>query len=81
MSLPTYDYAVIVQLRLDGVISTVARSDTYLRPYSGDLDGSGIYVESVFSSCYANVTFRFSVQGSMGPGPCLYDSAPEEFLD
>jgi len=76
MPLPSYDYEVIVQLRIDGVISTVARADTYLQAYSGDLDGSGIYVESAFSSCYASVTFRFSVEGTMGPGPCLYTPAP-----
>lgn len=76
LPLPAYDNAVIVQLRVDGMIGTVARSDTYLQAYSGNLDGSGIYVESAFSACYANVAFRFSLQGSMGPGPCLYYPAP-----
>jgi len=76
LPLPTYDNAVIALLRVDGMISTVARSDTYLQAYSGSLDGSGIFVESVFSACYANVGFRFSLQGSMGPGPCLYFPAP-----
>lgn len=76
LPLPTYDNAVIAQLRVDGMISTAARSDTYLQAYSGNLDGSGIYVESAFSACYANVAFRFSLQGSMGPGPCLYYPVP-----
>lgn len=76
LPLPAYDNALIAQLRVDGMISTAARSDTYLQAYSGNLDGSGIYVESAFSACYANVVFRFSLQGSIGPGPCLYFPAP-----
>jgi hypothetical protein len=76
LPLPSYDYEVIVQLQIGGMISTAARSDTYLQAYSGNLDGSGIYVESAFSACYANITFRFSVTGNRGPGPCLYYPAP-----
>lgn len=76
VSLPTYENPVIVELQIQGKIATLSRPDTYLRPYSGELDGSGIYVESVYSQCFANVTFRFSIQGTLGPGPCLYTPAP-----
>lgn len=77
VTLPTFTYPVIVELRLEGTIYTTSRPDTYLHAYTGALDGSGIFTYSVFYQCGANVTFRFSVSGTRMIGPCLYDPIPK----
>jgi hypothetical protein len=69
MSLPTYSDSVIVEVRQSGMLQVTSDPNTAIQPYSGPFDGSGIFVSSVFSACYANVVFRWSV-GTNGAGPC-----------
>jgi hypothetical protein len=74
--LPTYANDVIVQVGVSGLVSMTSAPNTAVQPYNGSMDGSGIAVGGVWSACYMNVTFSWSGQGSIGPGPCL--SSPSQ---
>jgi murein DD-endopeptidase MepM/ murein hydrolase activator NlpD len=70
MSLPTYNDIVIVRFGVTGEFNVTSDPNTAVQPYAGPLDGSGIFVFGVWYNCYANITFSYSVQGRIGPGPC-----------
>lgn len=59
MSLPDYAERVIVEVGILGTIATTADPRTPIVPYNGELDGSGIFVTSVYNSCYAHVIFEW----------------------
>lgn len=50
MSLPEYADPIIVEVGLLGTIGTSADDRTSVVPYNGQLDGSGIFVTSVYNS-------------------------------
>lgn len=78
LALPTYADSLIAEFQLVGTIAVQSSPLTQVQGYSGPLDGSGIYVESVFSACYVNVTFHYSgVAGNPGPVPCYLTPNPQ----
>jgi hypothetical protein len=79
LALPTYDDTVLVEFRIDDKISVTSLPITAIQPYRGDLDGSGIYVESGFSMCAAYVQFAYDTVGRSGPSPCRFAPVPASF--
>jgi len=77
--LPTYDDTVLVEVRLDGKIHVQSLPNTDLQPYSGDLDGAGEFVGSVYQTCYASVQFAYDSLGRTGPAPCYVNPLPAPF--
>ena len=73
--LPSYPDPVIVQVGVSGTISMTSANNTWYSPYTGPVDGSGIFVYGYYA-CYVNVTFSWSGQGLIGPGPCRYPPSP-----
>lgn len=73
--LPSYPDPIIVQVGVSGTISMTSAKNTWYSPYNGPVDGSGIFVDG-WQACYVNVTFSWSGQGRIGPGPCRYPPIP-----
>jgi hypothetical protein len=71
IGLPSYANQVIVEVGVSGLISMTSSPQTAVQPYNGPLDGSGIMVFGVWNACYVNITFSWSLLGTIGPGPCL----------
>jgi hypothetical protein len=69
--MPYYYDPIIVEVGVSGSVSMTSDPNTAVQPYNGAMDGSGIMVFGVWNACYVNVTFTWSIQGTIGPGPCL----------
>jgi hypothetical protein len=70
MGLPTYSDSTIVEVRLTGSIRVTSAPNTNVQPYTGPLDGSGIFVYGAWYACYANVSFSWPASQRSGPSPC-----------
>jgi hypothetical protein len=66
LPLPTYAEALIVELRIEGLISVESLHESKL---GADVDGGGFWSHSK-GECNVDVVFSYSIQGFWGPGPC-----------
>ena len=69
--LPSYYDPIIVEVGASKVDIDDQRSSysrTALQRFDGRFGDNGV---RVWNACYVNVSFPWSIQGSIGPGPCL----------